>query len=85
MVELIPFSAQKEESKSRWLQGPVSCLATAQHCRGSLYAGSRHTVYILDRLTNQLLQENVMICQILMKKNGLGWAGRDLFILSNQI
>lgn len=42
MVELVPFCAQKEEEKSRWLQGWVSCLATAQCCRGPLYKGSGH-------------------------------------------
>lgn len=82
MVELVPFSAQKEEGKSRWLQGWVSCLATAQHCRGPLYGGSMHTVHTLTMPRHQLLQENVLICQIL-PKNGSGWAGRDLFLLSN--
>lgn len=52
MVELVPFCAQKEEEKSRWLQGRVSCLATAQHCRGPLCKDCA-----LARLRNQLLEE----------------------------
>lgn len=67
IMELVPFCAQKEEEKSRWLQGRVSCLATAQHCRGPLHKDSA-----LARLRNQLLEESIMISQILLKKNGLG-------------
>lgn len=67
IVELVPFCAQKEEEKSRWLQGWVSCLATAQHCRGPLYKDSA-----LATLRKYLLEDSIMISQILLKK--LVWA-----------